>query len=443
MPYLQILPVSGARFINLFRLLALIGLLSYPFQSELRTPTERSTITLTDGTKIKGVVEEHRLRGTLWGYQIRSAELPEGAAPESLKVLAAGVYIVSTDDVREIEPVYMYQLKGLITFPFRFLLIFNLVWLLHLPALLLWPVYEAAGAAACMFNMIHALITEQNHQELTRFLMRVHLFRWKLLLSLNGEQLPHVDIHGREKMKLPLRFTASIDSDFSRMQVLARLSVPLLMYALFTAWTTVAAMFSGPLFLYITLGVLGLLLLPFALFLPGQILLWIFLALKRPGPDWLLEIMYRPQRFVLHVSCWWQGLTSDSRAISAGIKSVLSAGNGNFDPAQSPKIEMNLLVLLLLVLFSGGLYTLIWTGRTARLMQDDPFTLILVSLVGGLLPLSFIMARYYRRGEIMLKTPPSLLVEILMMLPGVNLILGPFVIQYGLNLFAKSQAKAE
>lgn len=439
MPYLQILPVSGARLINLFRLLAVIGLLSYPFQSELRSLSERSTVILMNGAKIKGVVEEYSFRATGRGYRILNPEFPDGRVPESLKPLAAGTYVVSMEDVREVEPIYVYHIRGLITLPLRFFLIFNIVWLLHLPALLIWPAYEAAGAAAILLNMIHASITEQNHQELTRFLMRVHLFRWKLLLSLNTGQLPHLDIHGREKTKLPLRFTATIDSEFSRMQILIRFAVLLLIYALYYVWT--AAMFSGPLFFYIKLGVAGLLILPFALIVPGQLLLWIFLALNRPAPDWLLEIMYRPQRWLLSVICWWQGLTSDPRVILSGWKSILSTETGSFDPAQSPKIDMNLLVLLLLILFSGGVYTLIWTGRTARMMQDDPFTVILVSLMGGLLPLSIILARYYRRTEIMLKMMPSVLVEFLMMLPVFNLILGPFVIQHGLNLYAKLQAK--
>ncbi len=438
MPSLQIGPLPAARFINLCRLLSLLGLLSLPFQGDLRTATERSTIQLTDG-EITGIVQERHLKGRLWGYRVRQAHLPESGAPASLRPIAKDLYAIPAEAVKSIEPVYTYHLKALIAFPFRFLYIFHLVWLLHLPALLLWPVYEAAALIVCLFNMLYALVTEQNHPDLSRFLVRAHLYRWKLLLSLNTEHMPHVDIHGREKTSLPVHLTATIDPHFSRIQVLARLAVPFLLYAGYRGFLLFAHL--QP-FVYATLALFGLLLLPFALFLPAQVLMWMVLAMKRNAPNWLLEILYRPQRFLLHLACWWQGLTSDSRCITKGLQSIHSTGNGTYDPAQGDRIELNTFILFLLVVLSGGIYTLIWIGRTARLMHDDPFTTLLLCLLGALLPLSFIMARYYRRSEIMLKTPPSWLIEIMMMLPGLNLLFGPFVIQQGLNLLAKSRSQA-
>jgi hypothetical protein len=232
-PQLQILSIAGARWSSLFRLLGLLGLLAYPFQGDLRTPTDRSSLQLQDGMTVEGQIDERFVGGALWGYQITGVSFEDGKAPAQLKTISPHHYIVAAVDVKSVEPVYEYRVKALIASPFRFLLIFNLIWLLHLPALLLWPVYELVGAMATLINMIHALIVEQNHTELGRFIVRVHQYRWKLLLSLSTDQLPHVDIHGRERGKLPMRFTATIDGPFSRMQVLARLTLPVLLYAFF------------------------------------------------------------------------------------------------------------------------------------------------------------------------------------------------------------------
>lgn len=425
---------------NLFRLLAVIGLVAYPFQSDIRTKTDKSTITLTDQSQVTGIVQEYSVLGKVFGYQIRQLESTD--IPKQLRGFVSGVYLVGNADVKNVEPVYSFNVKGLLLLPLRFLLIFNIVWIFHLPALLFWLIYEVAGLLATILNWLYAMATQKNHTELSQFLVRVLLYRFKLLTSLNTEQLPHVDIHNRESMKLPVQLTAVINTEFSRLQVLLRLMVTGLVAVLYFYWSVVVGVLTGPIVLYVTLSILGLLILPFALFVPSQILSWIFLSLNKSVPNWLVEVMYRPHKFLLYLQYWWQGLGSEAKVFKLWFSSVFSSGNGNFDPSLADKIEMNLLVLFLLSVVSVGFYTLLWLSRTARLMHDDPFTILIVTLLAGFLPLSFIMVRYYRRSEVMMKTPPSLLFEFLMFWPALNLILGPFLIQHGLNLVAKSQAKA-
>lgn len=440
MIYLQLRSISGGRLINLFRLLGLVGLFSFPFQTDFRTQTNQSLLTLSDGSQVKGVIQEYSVLGKVFGYQIRQLESTE--VPKLLKGFANGVYLVSSADVKSVEPVYSFNVKGLLLLPFRLLLIFNMVWIFHLPALLFWFIYEIAGLWATILNWIYALSTQKNHPELSRFLVRVLLYRFKFLISLNTEQLPNIDIHNRERTKLPVQLTATIAPELAWFQIMIRLIVTGVFFAIYVKWSIVAGVLTGPIMLYVAFSILGLLLLPFALFLPGQILSWIFLSLNKSVPNWLIEIMYRPFKFLSCLQYWWQGLSSDTKIIKTSFSSVLSSGNGSFDAAQSEKIEMNLLVLFLLSIVSVGLYTLVWLSRTAKLMSDDAFTILVVTVLAGFLPLSFIMVRYYRRSEVMMKTPPSLLFEFLMLLPGLNLILGPFLIQHGLNLVAKSQAKS-
>ena len=441
MPYLQILPVSGSRLLNLFRLLAIFGLIAYPFQTELRSPSNRTALTLQDGTVIEGILAQQQTTS----YHIYNVTLPESGLPAALRPSTPGAYIVAAENVKKVSPVYTYHLKGILLLPFKLLFVLNIVWLLHLPAFLFWILYELTGVAVTLVNWIHAIITEQNHTELSQFLARVHLYRFKFLTSFSSEQIPHIDILGKEKTKLPVRLSFAIATEFQRSQVILRFLAIGALYGAWQLWLWLTSSISSQLSTYIGYSIAGLIALPFALAAIAQIILWLLSSFKQPAPNWLLNILYGGQKFVLHLVAWMQGLTSNPSVFSAGIKPATSgtANSAGFDPSAPPKIEMNLLVLLLLIVVSGGMYSLVWIGRTARMMHDDPFTVLAFTILFAMIPFSVIAVRYYRRSEFMLKTPPSLLFEILMILPGSNLIFAPFIIQHGLNNFAKMQSKAE
>lgn len=357
---------------------------------------------------------------------------------------------VRAEDARRMAPEVRYRRSGIALIPLRLLLLFAPIWLLHLPAFVLLIAYQVAAVPAFFLNLLHILIFERNHRDLTQYLVRVANYRLKFLVSLLGTTgvIPHVDIHSREAKALPFRFAARIDDAVPRLQALWRLMLALFpavaakwmdLFVLPAGWMGTAVM--------VVAGLLAaILLLPAITYGIVQIALWITIGAVAKAPRILLDIEGRILRLWLTVELFLAGIATSPSVFKQAIVSPLTRsapGRDQFDPGPGAKVEIPLLVLLLLVVGSFGLYTLCWIGRTAKALGDEPFTILLITVFGGTLPLSFLLSRYYRRSEILQRTNPSILVELLMMIPGLHLLLGPFVIQYGLNAVARSQAKTE
>lgn len=365
---------------------------------------------------------------------------------------SARLYI-HAEDVRHAGPEFRYTVRGLATLPLRILLLFNVVWLLHLPALALLVSYQMVGILLTVLNLLHALVLERNHREFQQFVGRLIYFRLKLLVSLmgSGGPIPHVDIHARERERLPLRFGVPIEDSLPRTQAIGRLlGYAAIVALLFTAPGFFASLSGIPrMVALVALGVLAfLILLPPVVYSLVQLAIWSTEATIARVPGILLQIQGRLLRLALTIELFVLGFITSPGAFKQAFSSPVAGRAGEvakdrFDPGPGAKIEMNLVVLILCIGLSLGLYALCWLSRVAKTMGDEPFTILLVSVLGGGLPLSFLFSRYYRRTELLQRSNPSILVELLVMVPGINLLLGAFVVQYGLNALARAQAKAE
>ncbi len=408
--------------------------------------------------------------------KIRTLDGVDGYALETpLLEMKAGTGIrVRGADAAGLRPEMKANIPAILAWPFRFLIILNLYLVLYLPGLLLGFVYLLAAAAVYPLGLVHALVLQKNHEEFDFFFRRFVQNQFKLGISFAGwtGAVPHIDLFSQEKKAFPAAFAAPAGGGMSREDVLLRLVLPFaaalaltLLYQGLVAFGVVDwfSMMQWPRFFQMMklIGSLCLgLFLFYSLHFGGPhfvrafphifVLAWMFPAMvvvtvvqwaftAVTGRD--LGIL---SRFQLH---YWRCKIS-VQAASFGIVSapppILTLFRGGTEqegtPPAAPRISMNLIVLLLLIVLSAGIYGLFWLARVARLMADDPFTMVLVTIAGGSIPLSFLLARYYRRAEILTKVNPSIVMEILVMIPGTNLILGPFVVQYLLNQYEKTKS---
>lgn len=411
----------------------------------------------------------------IWA-KIRTLDGFDGYTPDTpIAELKSGTGIrVRGPEAAGLRPEMKYNIGAILAWPFRFLMILNLYLVLYVPGLLLGFVYLVVAALVYPLGLLHALVLQKNHDEFDFFFRRLIHNQFKLGVACAGwtGAVPHVDLFAQERKAFPAQFAAPAGEGMSRNEVLLRLVLPfaavlvlLFLYQGLSAFGVIDwfSMMQLPRFLLFLKMIGGFLLLLFlgyslhfggphfvrayphilvlALMVPAvmvvSVVQWAFTAAT--GRD--LGIL---SRFQLH---YWRCKTS-VQAASFGIVSspppILTLFRGGSEEEGSPpaaaKISMNLIVLLLFIVMSGGLYGFFWLARIARLMSDDPFTIVLVTAAGGTLPLSFLLARYYRRAEILTKVNPSIVMEILVMLPGANLILGPFVVQYLLNQYEKTKA---
>lgn len=507
----------------LFRLLGLIGLLSFPLGGTLREQTGKTQLQSPGGVEFVGHVESWYIPGEAPGYHLESGEVhtssplfqilddaalalrtsagPEGQvipgaalaryrlvrvlesveapayaggpkitwkkirgldgtegfaavtlSPDLTAKSPARLYI-HAEDVQHAGPEVRYTAKGLATLPLRILLVFNVVWVLHLPALILFLSYQLAGVFLTALNLLHALVLERNHREFQQFVARVIYFRLKILVSLmgSGGPIPHVDIHARERERMTLRFGPPIEDAMPRAQAISRLLAYAGIIALLVMGPGLLASLGGipRIVALVITGVVGfLLLLPAIVYAIVQLAIWATEGTIARVPVVLLQVQGRLLRLALTIELFALGFITSPLAFKQAFASpvVNRAGEvakDRFDPGPGSKVEMNLVVLILCIGLSFGLYSLCWLARTAKTMGDEPFTILLVSVFGAGLPLSFLFSRYYRRTELLQRSNASILVELLVMVPGVNLLLGAFVVQYGLNALARAQAKAE
>ncbi|MBI3395208.1 MAG: DUF4389 domain-containing protein [Spirochaetia bacterium] len=321
-------------------------------------------------------------------------------------------------------------ISGILSMPFKPLVLLNVIWIMNIPTLLMNILYLPVGVIVYLLNLVHAFVLQRNNEELNTFLIRMVNSRLKLTIALSGltDVVPHLDLYASERGGFPVSYAVKPAERMPRFWVALRL-----------------------------LGVSGIILVPhmiimfFLMIAYSVVLLVQWIIISATGhPNAAL------QSFINHV--WRVGPMLESFAF--GLRNEIpnplllipnksdelettGGGSGWIQGAGGAKVSMNLLVLLLLLICSGGIYGFFWLARVARLMGDDPFTTILVSGLGLTLPLSFIYSRYYRRSETLQRMHPSVLVELFVMIPLLNGIMGPFVIQYNLNNYERMRAKGD
>lgn len=420
-------------------------------------------------------VESYGAKQIYW--KVRTLSGQEGFVPASAlsPVKTGAVLNVSAEDVIALRDETKFNLAAAAAWPFRILVLFNVYLLLYLPGIFFSLVYLISAAFVYPLSLLHALVLQRNNEELDHFFRRLIGNQFKFGVSLAGwtNAIPHVDLFGQEKTQFPAQASMAVPENMDRGAVLMRVLLP---YALlaglwyagrgldsfgFFEWT--ASLQFPAFFVYVKkiLSTLVLLFIVYSFHFGGphflraypHILLLAFMALGHMiasvvqwaaaaatgsalEPLSKFQLHYWKCKASVQAACF--GLTSELPS----IKELISGGEEVEGAAASqPRLSMNLLVLSILLAASGGIYGLFWLARVSRLMSDDSFTIVVTAVAGGLLPLSFIFSRYYRRAEMLTKMNPGVLMEILMILPGINLVLGPFVIQYLLNHYERMKAQ--
>lgn len=434
---------------------------------------------LSSGRLIKKIaeqeVESYGTKQTYW--KVRTLAGIEGFLPASAvaQVKSGANLNIAAEDVSVLRDETKFNLAAAAAWPFRILILFNVYLLLYLPGVLFSIVYLLSAAFVYPLSLLHALVLQRNNEELDHFFRRLIQNQFKLGVALAGwtNSIPHVDVYGQEKNPFPAQAAMAVPESMDRAAVLMRVLLP---YALlaglwyagkgldsfgFFEWT--ATLQFPAFFMYVKKALSGLVVLfllysfhfggPHFLRAYPHILVLALMALGHGGSciaQWAAaaatgRAIEPVSRFQLH---YWKCKASVQAAcfgLTAELPSLRELVSGGEESegagAPQPKLSMNLLVLSILLAVSGGLYGFFWLARVARLMSDDAFTIVVTSVAGGLLPLSFIFSRYYRRAEMLTKMNPGVLIEILMIVPGANLVLGPFVIQYLLNHYERMKAQ--
>ncbi len=411
-------------------------------------------------------------------WKVRTLDGIEGFAPETgFTELKAGSQLnLYAADTLSVGPETQINIAAALAAPFRFFLLFNVYLVLYLPGLFFSIVYLAAALVVYPLNLLHAFVLQRNNDELDQFFRRFIQNQFKLSTALAGwtSAVPHVDLYGSEKTTFANQIHVPASEGMDRTQVMIRLLLPyaviaglwfilkglrlygiadwwdsvsfpaffyhmkMVFAAIVAYWLLYSMHFGGPHYVraFPHIAILGLIAIAAG---AAAVVQWGSAAFRGDDIEPLsrLQLHYWRSKASVQAACF--GLTSDLPR----VQELFSGGEESETTAPVPgRVSMNLAVLVILLAASGGLYGLFWLARVARLMSDDAFTIICVAVAGGLLPLSFVLSRYYRRAEALTKMNPSWIIEILLMIPFVNLALGPFVIQYLLNHYERLKAQA-
>ncbi|MCB1172409.1 MAG: hypothetical protein KDK39_02535 [Leptospiraceae bacterium] len=385
----------------------------------------------------------------------------EGFVPVSAVQSLAGrdSFTLLAHDV-DFKDIYEYNYLSLVAWPFRLLVVFNVIWLLYIFAFVMMPVYILVMYIAALLNWIYAAITERNNMELVQFMIRAEHYRWKMMCALSGavDHIPHIDIYAREKRSFPLSFYANPDERLSRVGVLVRAA---LLPAWFYAGSTLAGLAGDLIHEYAAYAVGFLFLLPFLILgLLGlaysllQLTAWVLQAATGRSALGILNAMFAIAALFTLLQALFLGWKSDLSALQELWSRPVESGDEEgmddepydqdpdwYTPNDSQEIESSLLIIFLLVYFTFPLYFFIWIARIMKLMGDDPFTHLLLMILSGMLYGSFLLPQYYRRSERLQKKEPAVLFEIVLFIPVINILFAPFIIQYGLNRYDRARRK--
>ncbi len=394
---------------GLLRLLGLVALLALWLQPAPRWKTERRLI-LMDGREVTGLVEEKP-----YGYNVKSG----------------------SDEIQYLKKEEVLVVAGIREFrvPFWILIACAFYLWLFLPAIFFAVAYALAAFAAAWLNALHALATGRTHDELTRFLIKQLAYEAKVQVAVVGlvDPLPHIDVYGREVSSFPLAFLVR------PVQVVPRLVA----------------------FGRVTLVLPALVLIPYlVLFALHQIVFltlipvhWVLVGITGRGNAFVTGLMEIALRFQFRLRLFLYGLSGrlppvlgtpgPEKALncdfSAADEQFFPTPRGYFGTGSARSLEMNLPVLGLLLVCSGGLYCFLWLARVAKAAGHDAFSVVVVSIFLPLLPLSIIFVRYYRRFEKALKNEPAPVLEVLAAVPLLNVFFGTILVQFVLNEYERAR----
>ncbi|MCB1327561.1 MAG: hypothetical protein H7A21_04840 [Spirochaetales bacterium] len=327
--------------------------------------------------------------------------------------------------------------------PGALLCLANLVWIYLLPSIVMLAYYTAAFAVISLVNLLHVIILQKNNDELVYFLAKFMNMRARVALCVLGvtANVPHVDVYGSDTNSkvIGLRFQTQDEMPVRwlllRLALLAAVGLLAGVLALGVQHIPYFGMALGILFGVIAI-LLGL----------SLIVLWVHNAITGRFIMPLVDLHLRLLRVELVLSSYFTFVTNEVREFRSCFRSVLNESIASglsapewINPNDARRLDINLIALVVLIVATSGLYLFVWLARTARVMGDDAFTIIAVTALGSLLPLSVIFSRYYRRLEKKTGNDPSWVLELLMVIPIVNLIVGTFTIQYIFNLTKKTR----
>ncbi len=318
----------------------------------------------------------------------------------------------------------------------KILLLTGVVFLFYIPSILLSIVYNVAGGIVYLLNTVICFITGRKNEEFDRYLINLINYNMKVSLGLSGmiDQYPHIDIYGREKDAMPFVVMVRSENSVSRLWSLLRITG--MVFIIMIPWT-VLLILSNIVFGFLSLAH------------------WGILAATGGANEPIFRLMEKILRFQVRVSAFALGLTNQLPPFHGGelteeeIRFDFSDREDSSTFAQTPDdfynvqqssgLEMNLVVYTLLLILSMGLYSFLWLIRISKKMGHDPFSIVAMSLIIPLLPLSVVFSRYYRKAEKIIKNEPSPFLEILVIIPVVNLIFGPLIIQLILNEYDRAK----
>ena len=338
-------------------------------------------------------------------------------------------------------PASFSMLSNILLVPAALMSLGNLVWIYLLPSLVMLSFYTVAFSVLSLVNFVHIIILQRNNDELVYFLAKFMNMRTRFALSVLGltHKVPHVDIYGsdtgnelidlrfRTEMAIPVRLV------LLRIGLLCGAALLIILLALAVRHVPYAKIVVG-----VAGGVIG-----------GAVgltilVIWIHNAITGRYIEVLVDLHLRLFRVGLVAGAYFGFVTNEIREFQSCFRSVLAEQappnlpESDWVNANDPRrLDINLIALVVLITSTFGLYLFVWLARIAKVMGDDAFTVIAVALLGLLLPLSVVLSRYYRRLEKKTGNEPSWILELLMVLPIVNLLVATFTIQYILNLTKK------
>ncbi|MBE7437778.1 MAG: hypothetical protein HS115_04915 [Spirochaetales bacterium] len=379
---------------------ALRLLVFFSFSIYLLIPAQKQPFTrsiqLQDGSIVEGQITSQPL-----GFAVR---------------LASGeIRFVATEEVKE-GPV---DLEGF-SFPRWIPVLAMLPALLFLPYFFFALVYGLSAFLSSLLNGIHGQLMGRSQADIDRFLGQCIYFRLKVCMSLLGltDARPHLDVSSREASAYPLLFGYRSGS------------VGPLHFFLLT--TGLSRLFLLP--WYILSGMLWLLT---AVLSP---VLWLLILLRAEVPETLLSAIERLFAFSAALQATGSGLISGPpsvyRILRESVAEDLPEGYvSTFGPLQ---LEQNLVVLHTLLLLSGGLYAYFWLARIARIMGYDVFSVVTSAIMMPPL-VGMYFLRFYRRAEKLVRQESGSVPEVICLLPLLNLLVAPGMIQLILNEYERAR----
>jgi hypothetical protein len=338
--------------------------------------------------------------------------------------------------VREME-----TLSGIVSIPAYLLCLGNLVWIYLMPSILMGFLYSICAIVVWYINLVHIIILQRNSLELSYFLARFYYLRTKLGIAFLGftEKIPHVDVFSSDKLNEQVSLEFRTETYLPARWLILRLGALAALAA--TAYLLMLGVRNYSWFKYAIAAIPGLFLL---LYIISMLVNWSYNAITGRFITVLVDLHLRIIRLNVTVAAWFSFLINDHTEFKTCLRSVLMEGDeagrqeqGWINPGDEQEHNINLIVLLTLILITCGVYLFIWLARTAKVMGDDPFTVVSVAILGFTVPLSVFFSRYYRRLEHKSRNEPSWILELFLVIPFLNLLLAPFTIQYLLNLFKR------